>query len=49
MLLGLRGLIQELILELFNVSSTSESGEPWLGGDQVPGLSHLPSERPPNA
>lgn len=29
--------------------STSESGEPWLGGDQVPGLSHLPSQHRPNA
>lgn len=34
--LGLRGLTQELILKLFNVSSTSESGELWQGGDQVP-------------
>lgn len=35
-LLGLRGLTQELILKLFNVSGAGERGELRQGGDQVP-------------
>lgn len=35
-LLGLRGLTQELILKLLNVSGAGERGELRQGGDQVP-------------
>jgi hypothetical protein len=48
-ILGLQGLTQELILQLFSMSSTSERGESWQGGDQVLSLSHLPSQHQSHA
>lgn len=48
-LLGLRGLTQELILKLFSINSTSERGELWQEELKALCLSHLPSQHQCNA